>query len=220
MIREVNSLARRLKISKSRAFLVWFSRIFFELNEEEALDATSIEGPNDKKIDLFYIDRENSKVLIVQGKYSESGQYRPRISEVDALKGSLDWLASPEALRRDGKADLAEKAVEYLEALKEGCGVELWFAYSGPKCANVEKHIAVYNQNQENADAGRSCRHCDISLLQTYHEDATGKAKRLKTEIIRLIDGKHFGYDAGFGEALVGTVPATELIRLLQAVRG
>ncbi len=212
--REVSTVARREKISQSRAFVIWFSQIFFELNDEEALDATATEGPNDKKIDLFYIDHDDGKVIIAQGKHSATGQYRPKLSEVDALHGSLNWLASPNALRNDGRADLAAKAEEYLEVIKDGYGVELWFAYAGPKCANVEKHIAVYNQNQENVDAHRSCRNCDLPLLQMYFEASKGHSRRLEQETIRLVDKKHFKYQADFGEALVGTVPATELIRL------
>src|SRR5205814_990914 len=82
---------------------------------------------------------------------------------------------------------------------------------------NVEKQIAAFNQNPENIEARRSCRHCDISLLQTYHEQSTGDIKRLKEETVKLVKGTHFEYRAKFGEALVATVPATELVRLYNA---
>lgn len=213
--REIEALSRRLQITKHRAFLIWFGHVALDLEEEECLEATGIEGANDKNIDFFWIDKEANKIIIVQGKVGAAdGDFRPKLREVDSLISSLNWLATPEALRQDGKPDLAESAQEYVGAVREGYSVELWFAYAGPKCANVEKHIAVYNQNPENMDPPKSCRHCHIGLLQRYFEETTGRAKRLDSEAIALVDGKHFEYEADFGEAFVGTVPAKELVRI------
>lgn len=212
--REVAGLAESLDIKQPRAFLVWLGRVAFELSDEEAMEATAIEGANDKGIDLFSIDHEEGKVIIVQGKYSPGGTHSPKARDVGALQGSLQWLSSPEALRRDGKPDLATAAEEYLAAVKDGYGIELWFAYCGPKCANTEKTIAVFNGNPENFEARRACRNCDISLLQVYHEQSTGDIKRLKKDTLSLVKDRHFEYRAKFGEALIATVPATELVRL------
>jgi hypothetical protein len=217
--KEVSVLVKKLKISSHRAFNIWFAKVVLDLNEEEALEATGVEGANDKNIDLFWIDDDSQKVVVVQGKYGADGAggvYRPKIKEVDSLIGCLNWLASPESLRQDGKDDLAESAEEYVKAIREGYGVELWFVYAGPKCKNVEKQIAVYNANPENADPPKSCVHCHIGLLEANFDETTGRAKRLESETIGLVDGKHFEYEADFGEALVGTVPATELVRIYQ----
>lgn len=65
---EVADIARDLKVEKHRAFYVWFGRVFLDLNNDEALEATSVEGSNDKGIDLFWIDHTNNKVVIVQAK--------------------------------------------------------------------------------------------------------------------------------------------------------
>lgn len=83
-----------------------------------------------------------------------------------------------------------------------------------PKCANIEKHIAVYNQSQDNLEQGRSCRHCDNKLLSDHYDEYMGGTKRLDCETIKILDGKFFRYEAEFGAALVATVPASELIRL------
>jgi hypothetical protein len=214
MRKEVNAVSRRLKVSKARAFVIWFALIALDLSEDEAMEATGIEGANDKDIDLLYVDKEDGKVIIVQGKGSENGTHRPKKKEVASLLACLNWLASPEAIRQDGKPDLAAAADDYMDAVREGYGVELWFVYAGPKCPNIEKEIAVFNQNPDNTDSRKACRHCDIELLQTNFEEFTGNAKRLDTEKVSLVDGKHFVYTAEFGDALVGTVPGTELIRI------
>jgi hypothetical protein len=214
MKQEVSSIARDLKVPKSKAFAIWFGRVVLDLTDAEALDAATVEGANDKGIDLFYIDHDDGKIIIVQTKHSEDGKTTPKLKDVNTLHSCLNWLSSPSACRNDGKPDLAAIADEYVQAVKDGYGTEMWFVYAGPKCPNVEKHIAVYNQNQENMDARRSCRNCDIGLLHTYFEEHGGGSKRLDSETIRVVDGKHFEYEAEFGKALVATVPASELIRL------
>jgi hypothetical protein len=212
--REVEHLASKHKLSASKAFLLWFAATVLELTDEEALEAISIEGANDKRVDLFYVNSDQGKVIIVQGQYSTNGRARPKLDKLDGLFGCLNWLSSPEALRRDGKHELAAAAEEYGDAIREGNGVEFWFVYAGPKDAMIEKHIGVYNQNPDNIDNRRGCRHCSLDLLEQYHGEATGHSKRLDSECISLVDAKHFKYVASFGEALVATVPAPELVRL------
>jgi len=219
MKREVNSLAKRLKVSRPRAFNIWFARIALELDEEEAIDASGIDGSNDKGIDLFQVDKERQKIIIAQGKYGKGdGDFRPKVSQVDSLLSSVNWLASPQSLVSEGRADLAESAKEYLEAVREGYSVEFWFAYAGPKCANVDKHIEVYNQNTDNAtsEPPKTCNHCHVGLLERNYNETIGKAKRLESETIVLVNGRHFEYDAEFGEALIGTMPASELVRIYE----
>ena len=79
---EVGSIARDLKVVKHRAFQIWFGRIVLNLSDDEALEATAVEGANDKGIDLFWIDHEDGKVIIVQAKYSEDGRCKPKVRDV------------------------------------------------------------------------------------------------------------------------------------------
>ena len=51
---DITGMAETHGIERSRAFAVWFAIRFFDLSEEEALDAASIDGANDKGIDLFF----------------------------------------------------------------------------------------------------------------------------------------------------------------------
>ncbi len=155
---EVARIGKREKLSDDKAFLFWFGTTVLELSEDAAREAMSVEGANDKGIDLFWVDDDEGRVIIAQGKYSAGFQLRPKIGQVSKLESSLNWLANPEALRQDGKEDLAQAAEDYLQAIKEGYGVEIWFVYTGPKCPNDEKHIAVYNQNPDNlGDTVKSC---------------------------------------------------------------
>lgn len=213
---EVARIVRREELSEDKAFLFWFATTVLELSEDDAREALSVEGSNDKGIDLFWVDDDEGRVIVAQGKYSAKFQFRPKISHVTKLQSSLDWLVSPEALRREGKPELALAAEDYLKAAKDGYGVELWFVYTGPKCSNVEKHISVYNQNPENIEKRRAFRHYYADLLQASWEEMEGESRRIAQETVTIADGKALPFDGAFGKALVATVPGSEIVRLYE----
>jgi hypothetical protein len=70
---EVKRIARREKLSEDKAFLFWFATGILELSEDDAREAISVEGANDKGIDLFLVDDDDGRVILAQGKYSLAG---------------------------------------------------------------------------------------------------------------------------------------------------
>src|SRR5207245_2940613 len=142
-----------------------------EIDEDAALEAISVEGANDKGIDFFHVDDEEGRVFIGQGKFSAGLEHTAKEKDVSTLESSLNWLANPEALRRDGKPDLAQAAEDFLQAQKDGYGIELLYVYAGPKSANVEKKISVYNQNEDNITRRRQFRHYYVALLRELWEE-------------------------------------------------
>lgn len=213
---EVRQISQRERLTSDQAFLFWFAVTILELSEDDAREAISIEGANDKGIDLFWVDDDEGRVVIAQGKYSTQLTSKPKIAHITKLQSSLDWLASPEALRRDGKSDLARAADDYIEAVKQGYGVELWFVYAGSKCANIDKHISVYNQNKENIEKRRTFRHYHIDLLRTTWEELEGTSRRIDSDEITVIGSNPLPFEGAFGKAMVATVRGGEIVRLYE----
>ncbi len=213
---EVKQISQRERLTGDQAFLFWFAITILELSEDDAREAISIAGANDKGIDLFWVDDDEGRVVIAQGKYSVKLASKPKIAHISKLESSLNWLANSEALRRDGKADLAQAADDYIEAVKQGYGVELWFIYAGAKCANIDKHISVYNQNKDNIEKRRTFRHYHIDLLRATWEELEGKSRRIDTEEITIIDRNSLPFKGAFGKAMVATVQGREIVRLYE----
>ena len=67
---EVRQISQRERLSPDKAFLFWFAVRILELSEDDAREAISIEGANDKGIDLFWVDYDEGRIIIAQGKYS------------------------------------------------------------------------------------------------------------------------------------------------------
>lgn len=212
LARDVQRITARTNLSSSKAFLFWFATEILELTDVDATEAISVEGSNDKGIDLFFIDDEESRILVMQGKYSPTCHYHASETDASKLESSLNWLTNPEALRREGKPELATAAEDYIEAVKRGFGVELWYVYSGKKSVNVDKHVTVYNQNPDNIAKRRAFRHYHAELLSATWEETHGKPQRIPKA--RIATKCHFGFSGDFGKALVAVVPAKELTRL------
>jgi AIPR protein len=213
---EVARIAKREAISKNSAFLFWCASTIFELGDDDAREAISVEGANDKGIDLFWVDDDEGRVIIAQGKYTPDLAFRPKIGQITKLESSLNWLVNPEALTREGKPELAQAAEDYLHATQDGYGVELWFLYTGPKCSNIEKHIGVFNQNPEHLQKRRAMRHYHLEMLRANWEELEGSTHRIETEEVALRAGEGLPFEGPFGKAYVATVPAEELVRLYE----
>ena len=211
--REVKSIAAEFGLSQDRAFLIWFATRILEIDDDAALEAVSVEGANDKGIDLFHVDDDEGRVFIVQGKYSPKLSYSAKETDVANLESSLNWLMTPEALERDGKSELAQASKDFLDAQKNGYGVELIYVYTGKKSANVDKKINVYNENSENLGRRRSFRHYYVDLLKDLWEETQGERRRIKQDSLH-IKGSPLETEGVFGEALVLTVPCKEMVRL------
>ncbi|MGA2318227.1 MAG: AIPR family protein [Thermodesulfobacteriota bacterium] len=211
---EVRQISQRERLSADKAFLFWFAINVLDLSEGDAREAISIEGSNDKGIDIFWVDDDEGRIVIAQGKYSGKLTSQPKISHITKLESSLNWLSNPEALRRDGKADLAQAADDYIEAVKQGYGVELWFVYTGSKCPNIDKHISVYNQNRDNIERRRTFRHYHIDLLQATWEELEGASRRIDSDEIAIVGNNVFPFEGAFGKAMVATVQGSEIVRL------
>ena len=136
---EIGRISKKEKLTPDKAFLFWFATSILELSDDDAREAISVEGANDKGIDLFWIDDDEGRVIIAQGKYSADFSSKPKIAHVTKLHSSVNWLSNPEALRQDGRPELAQAAEDYITATREGFGVELWFVYTGAKCPNIDK---------------------------------------------------------------------------------
>jgi len=212
--REIQRIGKRSGLRIPSAFLFWFATSILELSEDDAREAISVEGANDKGIDLIWIDDEEGRIVIAQGKYSPSLTYRAKESDLAKLESSLNWLANPEALRRDGKNELAQVAHDYCRAVQDGYGVELWYVCTGPKSANVEKHVEVYNQNPDNLTKRRAFRYYHVDILRTTWEELQGSARRIPSGQMAVQGSGAFTLNGTFGEALVATVPGSEIVSL------
>ena len=212
---EVKSMGLAFALDEDHAFPAWFAKVALELDDDDAFDALSLEGPNEKGMDLFWVDQQNKRVFIAQCKYSLKGNHHPKLKDLNDFLACTDWLSSPEDLAREGRLELASAAREFNEALVQDYGIQLWFVYCGPKDENIDKRIRLYNANPDNEQRNRSAIHCHLALIESIYEEWRGEGRRIKSANLRVAS-QGFEVGGAFGKGVVVSIPASELIRLYE----
>jgi hypothetical protein len=178
---EVTEIAERLGISKSRAFAVWYAKIALRLDEQEALEAASFDGANDRGTDFFFVDDEWERVIIIQWKYYASSSKTPTAGDLTQLFNVVNEISDPQDLRDDGRDDLAEAAEALDEARNRGYALDLRFLYPGVKDKDRDREPTrlVRAFNRQHRDEEISAHLVRLDDLEVAYEDYKGSADRV-----------------------------------------
>lgn len=211
---QVRRYRTQYSLTEGKAFGLWHAADSLELQEDEAYEAVSFDGGNDKDIDLFYVDQEAERVLIAQLKFNAKGKYKGRKNELLSLIHTSDWLKDPESLARDGRADLAAAAQDYIDAIGRGFSVEYIYVYCGPSHKDVDDAARQFSVSEAGNVPSRSCRVVHLESLIAEHNERINQTTRIGNATLRVIPAKSFQEKGGFGEAFVTTLTGTQLREL------
>lgn len=213
---QVRLFKKNYGLNEGKSFGLWFAVDGLGLQEDEAYEAVSFDGGNDKDIDFFYIDQESERVLIAQLKFDSGGRYKGKKNELLGLVHTTDWLRDPPALERDGRKDLAEAAKDYIDAIGKGYSVEYLYVYCGPSHKDVEDTARNFNVNESGNVPSRACRIVHLSNLIAEHTERIDQATRIPKATLKCSGTNCFKETGKFGEALVTTLSGTQLYDLYQ----
>lgn len=214
LLKEIASIAKRFDVAGSRAFPIWFGMAFCNLSEEEAFEASAIDGANDKGIDFFHVNHDDEIVIVAQCKSSKEGKARGSTGDIDGLLSGLSWLADPEACRVEGRPELTAAAQDYRDALENAYAVEAAYVRMGPKSRTIQKHIDVVARDVASRPGKPSVHSYDIARLLNAFSELVGDTRRIDSETLRFLDEAPLEVKGQFGDAIVVTLPASELVRL------
>lgn len=85
---QVQRYRRQYALTEGKAFGLWYAVDSLELQEDEAYEAVSYDGSNDKDIDFFCLDQEAARVLV--GQLRTSWRTRSQSCDVTAKSGSIN----------------------------------------------------------------------------------------------------------------------------------
>jgi AIPR protein len=211
---QVRKFRTEYSLSDGKAFGLWYAVESLKLEEDEAYEAVSFDGGNDKDIDLFYIDQEAERVLIAQLKFNAKGQYKGRKNELLSLIHTTDWLKDPESLERDGRHDLALAGEDYLASIGRGFSVEYIYAFCGAPHKDVDDTARQFNVSEAGNVPSRSCRVVHIDSLIAEHKERINQSTRIANVDLKVIPAKSFQEKGGFGQAFVTTLTGDQLREL------
>ncbi len=214
--REVAELADKLDLDEDTAFAAWYAKVAFRLDDEDALEAISYGGGNDRGIDLLHTDDDWETIVIGQSRYYKSSSKAPKVADLTLLFNTLEELEDPQELRDAGRADLADAAEELVDARGRGFAIKLIFVYPGKTTPDLERLVRNFNRKRLRENV--SVQLVPLDELELTYEDYTGTAGRVPEGELQLLDAAYFEQDSPtFGRALVGSIAGTSLQAIYKA---
>ncbi len=212
--KQVESYKKKYKLTEGKAFGMWLAAEYLELEAADAFEAVSVDGGNDKDVDLFFVDEETERIIIGQLKFNAKGRYRAKKNEVLGLIHTTDWLRDLEAVKREGKKELEIAGTEYIAAIADGYPVEFVYAFCGPETKDVLDATRQFNVGEAGNLPARFCKVMALETLKTIHEESIDQATRVDSCEIRVSD--FFQETGEYGEAVVTTLDGKQLQKLYE----
>jgi hypothetical protein len=107
ILKSVDELATRGKISQGRALGAWYAINFHDIDEDEALESATADGGNDQGIDVVFADSTSEEIVVLQAHCPQNRDKKTPKEKWDALIASLPFVRDPAQLKKSGRPDLA-----------------------------------------------------------------------------------------------------------------
>jgi hypothetical protein len=209
MLLAIDAVARRGGISRDKAITAWYAATLLGIDEDEAIDAASVDGPEDNGCDFIYIDNDQEVVYVLQGYVSDRTDRSAGIKKWNALTAAVANVKDPTSFKHGGRQDIYEILSE----------------------VDISTYSLVFGLVTLAAKSDQIARQRETTVRsKTYGPDSTffyehQESLYDKFVIARAAD-RNVAEDTitfndavaevrgDFGQAIVGAVPASELARL------
>lgn len=209
LITAIDVLASRGGITRDRAIAAWYATTMLGIDEDDAIDAASVDGPEDAGCDFIFIDDEQETIYVLQGYVSDRPEKCAGIKKWNALVAALANVRNPISFHHSGRQDIYERLSDVdIEGYSIGLGLITLAAKSDQIARQLETTVRskIYGNN--------------VSFFYQYQDTLYDQylvakaASRNVPEDTLGFNGKVADLKGEFGQAIIGTVPASELARL------
>ena len=109
LITAIDVLAGRGGITRDRAIAAWYATTMLGIDEDDAIDAASVDGPEDAGCDFIFIDDEQETIYVLQGYVSDRPEKSAAIKKWNALVAALANIKDPISFHHSGRIDIYER---------------------------------------------------------------------------------------------------------------
>jgi len=172
-----------LKKFKNNSLLLYALQLKYNIEDIEEVAATSlVDGNDDKKVDLVFIDIELEEAVIAQSYFSSKERKEAPSNKASDLNTGVSWL-----LTRD-ITELPERLRSVAKELREGIHsnsikkISLWYVHNLPESENVKQELktventskSILNENfYENDISDVVSLEIGINTLEDWYQSLT-----------------------------------------------
>jgi hypothetical protein len=212
LITAIDAVAKRGGITRDRAITAWYAATLLGIDEDEAIDAASVDGPEDAGCDFIYIDNDQEVIYVLQGYVSDRPERSAGIKKWNALVAAVANIRDPISFKHAGRQDVYDR----LSELDLGTYT---LAFGLVTLAAKSDQIA----RQRETTVRSKTYGPDATFFYETQESLYDKfviaraADRNVPEDTITFSGRVAEVKGEFGQAIVGATPASELARLHMA---
>ena len=210
IIKSVDELAKRGKITRSKAFAAWYAINFYDIDEDDALESAAGDGGNDQGIDIAFADASREEIVVVQAHCPENFSKKTPKDKWNTLVAALPFIKEPKKLVAAGRPDMAE-ALQKLGAENQGYKYSVGLITMGLKSDAIEKSLHAHQT--DNPHSTVSFFHFAQEDIRDQYKALVGADDGIPDDELKFV-GAHFEDTGAYGRAWVGSVTAKELKRL------
>jgi hypothetical protein len=205
----IDAVAKRGGISRDKAITAWYAATLLGIDEDEAIDAASVDGPEDAGCDFIYVDNDQEVIYVLQGYVSDRPDRAAGVKKWNALVAAVANVRDPVSFKHSGRKDIYDLLTDV-----DASTYSLVFGLV--TLAAKSDQIA---RNRETTVRSRTYGP-DATFFYEHQETLFDKfivaraADRNVAEDTVAFAGQVAEVKGDFGQAIIGAVPAAELARL------
>jgi hypothetical protein len=205
----IDAVAKRGGITRDRAITAWYAATLLGVDEDEAIDAASVDGPEDAGCDFIYIDNDQDMIYVLQGYVSDRPERSAGIKKWNALIAAVANVRDPISFKHAGRHDIYDRLTEIdLSTYTLAFGLVTLAAKSDQIARQRETTVRSKTYGHE----ATFFYETQDSLYDKFV--IARAADRNVPEDTITFTGRVAEVKGDFGQAIVGAVPASELARL------
>ena len=206
----IDELAKRGKITRNRALAAWYAITFYDLDEDEALEAAAADGGNDQGIDIAFADTSAEEIVVLQAFCPERTDKTTPKAKWDAVIASVPYVKNPALLSQGGRPDLTE-LLGGLRTKYPDYAVSIGLISLGIKSDAIVR--SVHAHEKDGAHDTFSFFFSPQEEIKTKFQSLLEAEAGIPEDELRFA-GNHFEDNGEYGRAWIGSVSAAELKRL------
>lgn len=196
-------------------FVAWYMHEIHSLDDLQTKDSVT-DGTNDKQIDAVYIDEDEQKIYIVQGKFYQGPSIGAEpVREVISAWNSFHDRAK---LQENANEKLKIKIAEISEALdNDTYTICFELVTTSTFTAAAQKDIEAFQlqlSKSPSTEAAAQFSAIDITDLEDLYKRAKGQSGPILDYTIHLENGKYLNTVISSTQVLIAAVPLKECIKL------
>jgi AIPR protein len=208
LIAAIDALAARGGITRDRAITAWYATTLLGIDEDEAIDAASVDGPEDAGCDFIYIDGDQETIYVLQGYVSDRPERSAGVKKWNSLIAGISSIRDPISFQHGGRPDIYTR-------LQENDIQNYTLVFGLVTLAAKSDQIARQKESTVRSKTYGS----EFSFFYEHQESLYDKyliaktADRTVPEDTLTFSGSLSEIRGDFGNAIIGSVAASELAR-------